>query len=205
MDILAYPPDRLRLWFSLLSTAARDRKDVGALVGDAILRRSCVSQLAAEPGATLESVSLVASEALSNRIMSNLADVLLAPLRFHMEGASEHARGTRVESAVFDVSRHGSRGLRAIEDVAAFLISVARREVINPRGRVVELRACISTIPDERGWRAIVKLPCKPVCSAVCRVRKDAERAACIEALENIGLSTTEQWVARSRSKIHMQ
>lgn len=204
MDVHSWPLDTLSLWFSELARVpAHESSQTEALVGDAMLKCACVDALARRPGATAESVTLVASEALSNRLMSELADVILWPICFCMDDASEHARATRVEAAASAVASRSRRGRRALDQLAAFLIAVARDECINPKGRLVELRGCVATIPDDRGWRAIVKLPGGPVCSAVHRVRKGAERAACTEALQKANLSTTAEWLARKSKTIY--
>jgi len=124
---------------------------LSAVVGDALLKCACVAELSKRKAATAETVSLISAEALSNRLMSDLADLLLMPIAFSMDGASEHSRATRVEAAVAAVAARGARGRRAVADVVHFLIAVASHECVNPKGRCLELRGCVSTIPDARG------------------------------------------------------
>lgn len=201
MEIHSWPLDSLKLWFSELvavSAIDRQRVDVDALIGDVMLKCACISALVAVPYETAESITLIASEAMSNRLMSDLADVILHPIGFSMDDASEHSRATRVESAAAAVAARGRRGRQAMDQLAHFLVGVARHECLNPKGRLIELRGSVATIPDPRGWRAIVKIPGGPVCTVVQRTRKGAERAACIQALQHAHLSTTAEWVARN-------
>lgn len=195
MEVHSWPLNSLSTWNAMRGARLADGcVNVRAMVGDAALKRACIELLARDAGATAASISLIASEALSNRIISELADVILESVP---EAAGEHARATHVEAAVAAVAARGARGLRAVDELAAFLVAVARRGCIAPKSRLIEMRGSVATIPDARGWRAIVKLPGGPVCSAVQRNRKWAERAACTEALERAGLATTEQWIAR--------
>ena len=69
-----------------------------------------------------------------------------------LRGSSDHARGTCVEAAVSMVASRGERGLRAIhEPLAAFLIAVAQRGCLNPKGMVINMHGVILIEVDPGG------------------------------------------------------